>query len=334
MVEAQNLSIDLESNGKSFTLIFHLIDKTAEIEAKDKSVVLKSGSYPAITLHKLTPGSKFTVEDQEYKVLDYTNEFTKKFFGERKRTYGMVKPDAYKNIGKILDVAIQDGFRFNNMKMLRWTKEQAGKFYEEHKGKVFFDGLINFVTSGLALGIELAADCAIEKWRTLIGPTNSENARKDAPNSIRARFGTDGQRNAVHGSDAPATAERELKIVFEGDFPTTAVFKDSGCVIVKPHGIEAGQLGKIIDALFTKGFEVTALEMKKISKEEAEKFFNGKKEEVDQVLKGASVVMEVTKEDSTKDLPETLGTFKDNVYFSKTPEDGLKDNQFFFGSHK
>jgi len=334
MVEAQSLIFNIESNGKSFTLTYHLKDKTTEIldDTKDKATILKCGTYPEILLHKLVPGSKFSVEGQEYKVLDHSNEFTKKFFGERKRTYGMIKPDSCKNIGKIIDMTSQDGFHFNNMKMFKWTKEQAQNFYEEHKGKSFFEGLTDFMSSGPIVGMELSAECAIEKWRALIGPTNSHNARKDAPNSVRARFGTDGQRNAVHGSDAPATAEREIKLVFESKYPTTATFKNCACVLVKPKSINDGRLGKIIDAILTKGFEVTALEMKKISKERAEKFLNEKKEEVDKVMEGEAVVMEVAKENITKELPEVLEVFKDDVYFSGTPEDGMKDCQLFFGA--
>ena len=70
------------------------------------------------------------------------------------------------------------------------------------------------MTSDYAVGLELIAPDAIKKWRQLIGPTNSNTAREQAPKSIRALFGTDGTQNACHGSDSKDSAERELYQIF------------------------------------------------------------------------------------------------------------------------
>ena len=90
----------------------------------------------------------------------------------------------------------------------------AEKFYAEHQGKSFYPGLVEFMTSDFAVGMELVAPDAIKKWREVLGPTNSEVAREKAPQSLRARFGTDGQKNCAHGSDSNESAERELYQVF------------------------------------------------------------------------------------------------------------------------
>lgn len=76
------------------------------------------------------------------------------------------------------------------------------EFYGEHKGKPFFEELINFICSDLVVGLELVCSDAITKWRNLIGPTNCQVARIEQPNSIRALFGREGVKNAVHGSDS------------------------------------------------------------------------------------------------------------------------------------
>lgn len=86
--------------------------------------------------------------------------------------------------------------------MLKMSLEMAQNFYAEHKGKPFFEGLTQRMSSDAIVAMELVADDAVNKWRKLIGPTNSETARKEAPNSIRALYGTDGSKNAVHGSDS------------------------------------------------------------------------------------------------------------------------------------
>ena len=72
------------------------------------------------------------------------------------------------------------------------------------------------MTSGPVLKLELEGPDAVARWRELIGPTNSNKARDDAPGSVRALFGTDGQRNAAHGSDAAESAAREIGLMFQG----------------------------------------------------------------------------------------------------------------------
>ncbi len=90
----------------------------------------------------------------------------------------MIKPDAYTSTGKIIDKIYQNGFMISKLKMTRFTPESAGQFYGEHKGKPFFNDLMNFVTSDVVTGIELVAENAVEKWRHTIGPTNSFNAKQ------------------------------------------------------------------------------------------------------------------------------------------------------------
>ena len=102
----------------------------------------------------------------------------------------------------------------SKLKMTRFTPESAGQFYGEHKGKGFFNELMNFVTSDVVTGIELVAENAVEKWRHTIGPTNSFNAKQTAPHSIRGRFGTDNTKNAVHGSDSGPSWKRETDFFF------------------------------------------------------------------------------------------------------------------------
>ena len=86
--------------------------------------------------------------------------------------------------------------------MSKFQKATAEIFYGEHIGKPFFEGLQNFMCSDVCVGMELVDNGAITGWRQFIGPTNSIKAKAEAPKSIRGVFGTDGQRNAVHGSDS------------------------------------------------------------------------------------------------------------------------------------
>lgn len=104
----------------------------------------------------------------------------------------------------------EDGFTIGNIKMAKFTEQDAQQFYAEHKGKPFYNTLVGFISSDLVVGLELIADECVSKWRKLLGPTSPDKAKSDSPNSVRARFGTQGERNAAHGSDSPASALREL----------------------------------------------------------------------------------------------------------------------------
>ncbi len=131
------------------------------------------------------------------------------------RTLGIIKPDAVAagHAGEILTTIEREGFRILAMRMVRLTPAQAEGFYAVHRGKPFFQGLVKFMTEGPVIVIALERDDAIRKWREVMGATNPANA---AEGTIRKRFGASIERNAVHGSDAPDTAQFELGFMFTG----------------------------------------------------------------------------------------------------------------------
>lgn len=77
----------------------------------------------------------------------------------------MIKPDSYANTGKIIDAIQQSGFVISKLKMGKFTNESAGQFYGEHRGKPFYNGLMDFMTSDVVTGLELVAENAVEGWR-------------------------------------------------------------------------------------------------------------------------------------------------------------------------
>lgn len=130
--------------------------------------------------------------------------------------------------------------------------------------------------SDVCVGMELVDNGAITGWRQFIGPTNSEVAKKDAPGSIRALFGTDGQRNAVHGSDSTQSAERELDFFFgpQKNMPSTGQLNNCSLCIIKPHIIKEGNAGQVIDMILQAGFEISAMEMFYLSRPIIEEFYD------------------------------------------------------------
>jgi len=130
------------------------------------------------------------------------------------RTLAIIKPDANDKADQIKDLIKKKGFHIIKERQLTLSKTQAEEFYREHKGKPFYDGLVKFMTSGPVTVMILQAPNGIKAWRAAMGPTNSLKAREESPDSIRALFGTDGSRNAAHGSDSVKSAAREISFYF------------------------------------------------------------------------------------------------------------------------
>jgi nucleoside-diphosphate kinase len=130
------------------------------------------------------------------------------------RTLAIIKPDAVKKriVGKILDRIEEEGFEIAEMKMVRLTKDGARGFYAVHKGKPFFEGLTDFMSSGEIVVMALERENAIAHWRRVMGETDPARAQIG---TLRRTYGFSIERNAVHGSDAPQTAETEIGYFFK-----------------------------------------------------------------------------------------------------------------------
>ncbi|PRY69848.1 nucleoside-diphosphate kinase [Halomonas ventosae] len=132
------------------------------------------------------------------------------------RTLSIIKPDAVaKNvIGEIESRFEKGGLKIVAAKMLQLSEEKAGGFYAEHKERPFFKDLVGFMTSGPVIVQVLEGEDAIARNRDLMGATNPKDA---APGTIRADFAETIDANAVHGSDSPESAEREIAYFFGAD---------------------------------------------------------------------------------------------------------------------
>ncbi len=133
------------------------------------------------------------------------------------------------------------------------------------------------MTTGPIVAMELVGPDAVNRWRNMMGPTDSQKAKEQGPHLLRARFGSDGTRNAVHGSDSAASAQREISFFFGSKYGVnTACYNDTTCCIIKPHAVAEGKqdqlmsvlnwnvhwigrAGQIINAILIAGFQVSAI---------------------------------------------------------------------------
>ena len=131
------------------------------------------------------------------------------------KTFSIIKPNAVQKnaIGAIVERFEKNNIRIAAMKLTKLTKEKAEGFYAEHKERPFFGSLVSFMTSGPVVLMVLEGENVVVRNREIMGATNPANA---LPGTIRKDFADSIEANAVHGSDSPASAQREIAYFFEG----------------------------------------------------------------------------------------------------------------------
>ncbi len=130
------------------------------------------------------------------------------------RTLSIIKPNAVtdNHIGNIVARFEKEGLRIAGMKLIRLSKEKAEGFYIEHRERPFFGSLVGFMTSGPVVLMILEGQNAVEKNRQIMGSTNPAEAKEG---TLRKLYAKSIEANAVHGSDSPTSAEREINYFFD-----------------------------------------------------------------------------------------------------------------------
>ncbi len=131
----------------------------------------------------------------------------------KQQTLAIIKPDgvARKLIGSVVSKIENEGLSITAMKLIRMTKEQAKGFYKVHEGKPFYGSLTDFMSSGPCVVMVLEGEDAISRYRKLMGATDYRKADRG---TIRREYATDIEKNVVHGSDSPESAEFEISYFF------------------------------------------------------------------------------------------------------------------------
>lgn len=132
------------------------------------------------------------------------------------RTFIAIKPDGVQRgiVGEIIRRFEAKGFTLVGLKLMQVSRELAEEHYGVHRERPFFPGLVNFIISGPLVAMVWEGDGVIASARKLIGATNPLNAE---PGTIRGDFGVSVGRNIIHGSDAPETAQQEIKLWFKDE---------------------------------------------------------------------------------------------------------------------
>lgn len=350
---------------RKYQFLFYPKDKTVEMyDIKNRRMFLKRSFIDGIKFEDLYVGATVNVNSRTLTLVGYSDEYTRRTLSSKKeKTLALIKPDAVSKFGQIFDAIYQSRFLVCNAKMVRLSRTEAEEFYAEHVGKPFFDNLVRFMTSGPIIAMELMKDGAIGGWRELLGPTDSSKARSEAPNSIRARFGTDQTQNACHGSDSTSSAQRECDFFFGPKVVrrNTAVYQGNTCCIIKPSAVNDNKAGEIMAAITSQGFQVAALQMFHMEKANAEEFFEVYKgvvaeyiDMVNELCSGPCFAFEITGRGENTPIdfrdfvgpadpeiarhlrPNTLRAkfghtkIKNAVHCTDLPDDGALEVEYFF----
>ncbi|XP_033937850.1 nucleoside diphosphate kinase homolog 7 [Pseudochaenichthys georgianus] len=350
---------------RRYQLFYYPQAKSVEMfDVKNQRIFLRKTKYEDLHQEDLFVGNRVNVFSRQLNLIDYGDQYTANKLGSKKeRTLALIKPDVVTKLGDVLESIYSSNLIVTKAKMTSLTWRQAADFYAEHQSKPFFNNLVQFVSSGPVVAMELMGDEAMSIWRRILGPGDSAVARKEAPESVRAKLGTDGVKNVGHGSDSIAAAARELEFFFPstiGHGPSnTAIFTDCTCCIIKPHAITAGLTGKILNSISAAGFQISALQMFNLDRANAEEFYEVYKgvvteyaSMVTELCSGPCMVLEIHGENTPKTFrdfcgpadpeisrhlrPDTVRALhgkdkvKNVVHCTDLPEDGPLEVEYFF----
>lgn len=293
--------------------------RLGEIEIYDlrqRRTFLKKTTNHNVQIKDLYIGSKLLINGRQYEIIDYQNEDTRNAFNQQSQhTYAMLKPGFVNRLGEAIERITESGLVVCKLRYGYVSKETAAKFYQEHEGKPFYNDLVNYITSGPIVAMDLVGPNAIKKWRTIIGPTNLDTAKKEAPNSLRALYARSTTENFAHGSDAPESAARELQIIFgENAVELASQCEGSTLCIIKPHAIQEGLAGPIIRQIIGEGFTIAGAVMTTLEIPTAGEFLEIYKtvvgdysDMVSELASGLLIALELVKDNAVSEFRKLCG---------------------------
>ncbi|XP_073957308.1 nucleoside diphosphate kinase homolog 7-like isoform X2 [Choristoneura fumiferana] len=320
--EEADAIVDLVLHFFPFDNSIQVIDTT-----KGKNL-LRRTQIPPLTLQMLQVGNIVNIFAKLLYIKDCAPLTKKILFNKSESTFALIKPCHPSEHGKYITFIMKQGFRIVRMKNCKISNEFAKELYKSVSGSNMMPIIIDYVTGGEVIGLELVAPEAVKKWRNCLGANDPADA---APGTLRALYGKNKLENVAHGCNTHGDAQKILEMFFGYEngipmIPFRATFKNCTCCIIKPHAIIDGNLGAILEQIATSDkFYVSAMAMFSVKIHNAQEFF--------EVYKG--VLQEY--EDLCRQLyPDSIRALygKDiihnAVHCTDLPEDGEQEVEYFF----
>ncbi|XP_072901580.1 nucleoside diphosphate kinase homolog 7 isoform X1 [Hemitrygon akajei] len=330
---------------RRYTFLYYPKDGSIEMfDIKNHRTFLKRTKYDELRSEDLFVGSMITVYARQLRLVDYGDQYTARRLGSKKqKTLGVIKPTTDAKLGKLIDQIYSSGLVITRAKMINLTAD-----------------LLQYLSCGPAVALEILGDEAVSAWKKLIESGGTNKAQSET--SVRALYGDVDIRNNAYGSECATTAARELDIFFPsvGRGPlNTAKCIDCTLCIIKPHAIAEGLAGKILSTIEEMGFNYSALQMFNMERANAEEFLEVYKGVVSEynsmvmeLCSGPCLALELQGKEIQKSFRECCGPLdpeiarhlrprslralygktkvQNAVHCTDLPEDGVLEVQYFF----
>ncbi|XP_009330686.1 PREDICTED: thioredoxin domain-containing protein 3 [Pygoscelis adeliae] len=260
-----------------------------------------------------------SVEDASRQLAFFFPNFDiKKTDQKVEKTLALIRPSLLKERRySIMQRIKDDGFKIAMQKEIILSEEQTREFYKEHENQDYFPVLLEQMTSGPTLVLALTRENAVAHWRDLLGPKTVEEAKKENPNSLRAKYAVNNiPIDQLHGSSTPNDAQKELQFFFPQEH-TLALIKPAAAKKHKDHIMQ-----KVQDA----GFTISKIKEEALTREMATQFYKDHKGKpffeqlVTCMTEGPSVIMILTKENAVEEWRQLMGPTDPELAKETSPE--------------
>lgn len=264
---------------KNFRINFFPSDNSLDIFDKDLNrMFLKRTRTDDVELKDMFIGNTLRIYGRQIKITDYADTFTKSIVSKtRESTIAVLKPGVVDKLGEIINKIQDNGFEISKLKMCVLSRKTALEFYEARKQEHDLPFILEHIVSGPIVGLELVGENAVEKWKEMMGPGDPIEARRVAPNSLRALYGKDSHATSgFHGAQSAEHVKVERKFFFPEDSTKVSHspvnLNNATCCVIKPHAIRGGEMGNIIKFISDSHFKLTAAQMFYLSSANADVF--------------------------------------------------------------
>ena len=327
---------------KKYQLFYYPEDASIEMyDIKNLRIFLKRIVNPEVKTSSLYIGSEISIYSRQYKIIAFADEYTKKTLENvRTSVFALILPSAYMIIGKIIDIIQTNGFIINKLKMNKLSNKEASNYLKIHNSNEISP---EFLSSDFVVGMELVKSNAVAEIDKLV--KNEINNVTKENNPI-----------IIYSNDLNI-AQQEINYYF--NIKHQPQLSNCSLLVIKPHIIESGNAGKLIDIILNEGFEISSMTMIYLDKETAENFFDVYKEFlpeysaiINHLISGPIIALELREDDVVHKLRALVGphdpviakalrphTFRalfgiDRVrnvcHCTDLPEDGVLECQYFF----
>lgn len=336
---------------RHYQLLFYPKDNSVEMyDLKKHRIFLKRTKCEDITINDLYIGSMINIFSRQLTINDYGDDYTKAILGTRiEKTLALLTSEIFPKMGEIMNLLQEKKIRITKMKMCEVSPKEALSQPE----------LMNYVTKGPVLAMEMLGDNSISVWNEFIGPKGDEDALSNSPLSLTARYG---KGDKFFGSSSAVEAAKQIEFFFPTSSAVrknTAIFEQCTCCVIKPHAVLEGVTGNIVNAIFDAGFQITALQMFSLERANAEEFlevYKGVVPEyttmVNEMISGPCIAIAIRATDAPTTFREFVGPadpeiarhlrprslralygktkIKNAVHCTDLPTDGLLEVEYFF----